>query len=291
MLLNTDKVPFLSPTACASTPLTVVDSLCARLSLQQLETEARTSPNSQALLQVVRRYQSDFEQARSVFTRLVQQWQRQQLLQGPGPRRGQDTQRTRSPRSAESPFSSASTADSGNHSFDASDADEKALAVHHAGGTLLGESNRLAIESEHVGLAVMGQLRTQRESLISSRSLAQKTHGELQDSRSLLTAMLRQSLFSKLILVAIIVFLSLAIVCVLIHRLLRLEAGKRTTVKCHHFSGPARETPNLFTVWLPRRVSPFVEGVAADCEDSNRLHFSKLGLLVWVLLCQTHLTS
>ncbi|EPR60601.1 putative transmembrane protein [Toxoplasma gondii TgCatPRC2] len=110
----------------------------------------------------------------------------------------------------------------GNHSFDADDADEKALAVHHAGGTLLGESNRLAVESEHVGLAVMGQLRTQRESLISSRSLAQKTYGELQDSRSLLTAMLRQSLFSKLILVAIIVFLSLAIVCVLIHRLLRL---------------------------------------------------------------------
>ncbi|KAF4643319.1 hypothetical protein TGRH88_029850 [Toxoplasma gondii] len=194
----------------------------ADISLQQLETEARTSPNSQALLQAVRRYQSDFEQARSVFTRLVQQWQRQQLLQGPGSRRGQDTQRTRIPRSAESPFSFASTADSGNHSFDADDADEKALAVHHAGGTLLGESNRLAVESEHVGLAVMGQLRTQRESLISSRSLAQKTYGELQDSRSLLTAMLRQSLFSKLILVAIIVFLSLAIVCVLIHRLLRL---------------------------------------------------------------------
>lgn len=143
----------------------------ADISLQQLEAEARMSSNSQALLQVVRRYQSDFEQARSTFTRLVQQWQRQQLLQGSGPRRAQGIHRTRVQNSAESPFSSSSTATSSNHSLDTAKADETALAVHYAGGTLLGESNRLAVESEHVGLAVMGQLRTQRESLITSRSL------------------------------------------------------------------------------------------------------------------------
>ncbi|PFH36403.1 hypothetical protein BESB_045950 [Besnoitia besnoiti] len=186
----------------------------ADISLRQMEAEARTAPNSQALLQLVRKYRAEFEEARCAFTRLVQQWQRQQLLQGAG-------LHTRKACSVDFAPSSSAPAAAHREGFAFAE-DEEALVIHHAGGKLLSDSNRLAVESEHVGLAVMGQLRSQRESILTSRSLAQKTYGELQHSRSLLTAMLRRSLFSKTVLAAIIVFLSLAIICVLIDRLLRL---------------------------------------------------------------------
>lgn len=44
-------------------------------------------------------------------------------------------------------------------------------AIYQAGGKLLGESNRLAVESEQVGLSVMGQLRSQRESILNARTM------------------------------------------------------------------------------------------------------------------------
>ncbi|PHJ24367.1 transmembrane protein [Cystoisospora suis] len=202
----------------------------AEICLRQMEAEARTLPNAHALLPVVRRYQEEYERSRGIFSRLVQQWQHQQLLLPPS-----SSYRAGDHYSGEGRYdlSSASTTPGsggggggGRRGFDSEgdgrdDFEDPVHAIYQAGGKLLGESNRLAVESEQVGLSVMGQLRSQRESILNSRTLAQKSYGEVQESRSLLMVMLRRSLLNKTLLAATIVFLSLAIVFVLIHRLLR----------------------------------------------------------------------
>ncbi|CAL4068481.1 unnamed protein product, partial [Meganyctiphanes norvegica] len=72
-------------------------------------------------------------------------------------------------------------------------------------GDSIRRSHAIAIETEHVGTEVLGELGTQRETLERTRGRLMDTDAEISRSRRILSSMSRNVLYNKILLVIIII--------------------------------------------------------------------------------------
>ena len=69
----------------------------------------------------------------------------------------------------------------------------------------LARSHALAVETEHVGTEVLGELGTQRETLTRARDRLQNTGEELNRSKRIIRAIKFNVLYNKILLIMIII--------------------------------------------------------------------------------------
>ena len=87
------------------------------------------------------------------------------------------------------------------------------------GNMILKNTNRMAQETEGTGIAIMGDLRQQREVILQSRSHIDRIDGNLSQSQRVLTQMSRRILTNKIILAGTALILSLTLLLLLFIKL------------------------------------------------------------------------
>lgn len=96
--------------------------------------------------------------------------------------------------------------------------------LESANSRLLGECNTTALQTEGLGLHIMEQLRSQRDTILKTNRLAEATGAEGSRGRKTIVKMIRNHWLNRAILTATILMLAVCILLVLAHksRLFRL---------------------------------------------------------------------
>eukprot|EP00922_Rhytidocystis_sp_ex-Travisia-forbesii_P064093 GHVS01095303.1.p1 GENE.GHVS01095303.1~~GHVS01095303.1.p1 ORF type:complete len:228 (+),score=32.42 GHVS01095303.1:179-862(+) len=162
--------------------------------LRQMEVEVRSLPSPSSYSYQVQRYRSDFAQLSSSWQRHQTQLQRAAVLQ---------------PNNA--PSMSASPRQP---------LEEATLSLHESSARLEG-SRKLAVETEDLGLSIMGELRGQRTSVIRSTQMAAEANANIETSGQVLRGMRRRHLVNRLLLYGSVLLLTLAILLIVYVKLTR----------------------------------------------------------------------
>lgn len=118
-----------------------------------------------------------------------------------------------------------------------SDQEQRLLQIHertHAGTDKLRQAQQKALEAEAIGVNIMSDLRSQRETIMHSTGTLQRANEGLARGGRVLSAISRRALANKLIMWFIIIFLALLILLLIYLELVGTKPSRPPAGGGHH---------------------------------------------------------